>query len=202
MSNEEYVKQYLADAQKIIDKFDIAEIDKTINLLFEAWKNGNTVFFMGNGGSASNATHFTADLAKTTMIKGVKRFKAIGLNDCIPLISAWTNDEGWSSVYRGQLENLMQPGDVVIGLSVHGGSGEGNSGLWSQNLTQAIQYAKDNGAKTIGFSGFDGGAMKRICDACIVVPAESTPQVESFHSVLQHLIIFRLKEMMANDSAE
>lgn len=194
--NKEYIDSYFQDAKRIIDEIDREEIDKAIEIFFQAWKDGKQVFFMGNGGSASNATHFTADLAKTTMVKGKKRFRAIGLTDCIPLVSAWTNDEGWGSVYRGQLENLMNAGDVVVGLSVHGGSGSGNAGQWSQNLMQAVQFAKDNGAKTIGFSGFDGGAMKRECDACVVVPAESTPQVEAFHSVLQHLIIFRLKEKM------
>jgi D-sedoheptulose 7-phosphate isomerase len=194
MVNEQYIEKYFEKAHEIINMFDKSEINKVIEMFFDAWKNNNTIFFMGNGGSASNATHFTADLAKTTMIKGKKRFKAISLTDCIPLISAWTNDEGWGNVYKGQLENLLNPKDIVVGLSVHGGSGEGNAGNWSENLTAAFYYAKEMGAKTIGFSGFDGGVMKKICDACIVVKANSTPQVESFHSVLQHLIIFRLKE--------
>jgi len=194
MENKEAIDKYFTEMNEIIGKIDRGKIDEIIEMLFEAWENGNTIYCIGNGGSASTATHFAADLSKTTMVKGKKRFKAMSLVDNIPLVSAWINDEGYENVYTGQLENWFQKGDVVIGFSVHGGSGEGNAGAWSQNLPKAMQYAKDNGGKAIGFSGFDGGAMAKLADACIVVPFESTPQVEAFHVVLHHLIIFRLKE--------
>ena len=90
------------------------------------------------------------------------------------------NDEGPASVYSGQLEPFVSPGDVLILISVHGGSGEGNAGAWSQNLLRALGLARERGARTIGLSGFDGGALKRMSDVCIVVPIDSTPQVESF----------------------
>jgi D-sedoheptulose 7-phosphate isomerase len=80
---------------------------------------------------------------------------------------------------------------------VHGGAGKDKANAWSQNLLKSMQYASKAGGKTIGFSGFDGGPMKEIADACIVVPANSTPLVESFHLVLEHLIVFRLKEKLA-----
>ena len=87
-----------------------------------------------------------------------------------------------------------QPGDVLICISVHGGAGKDKAGLWSQNLLKAMKYVTDNGGKTIGFSGFDGGPMKEIADACVVVPADSTPQVESFHLALEHLVCACLKQ--------
>lgn len=198
MDNKEYITGYFDDVKDILESIDKEQISKAIDILFEAWKNDKNVYFIGCGGSAGTASHFAADLSKTTIIKGEKRFKAHSLVDNPSLITAWTNDEGWESVFRGQIENLMGPGDVIVALSVHGGKGRGNAGTWSQNLTQAMQYVKDNGGKCIGLTGFDGGAFRQICDACIIIPKESTPLVEGFHSDIQHLIIFRLKEQIAN----
>jgi D-sedoheptulose 7-phosphate isomerase len=196
-SHEEYIKNYLNEVVDITRTINRNEIKKAIEILFDAWKNDNQVFVFGNGGSASTATHFAADLSKTTIIKGKKRFKGISLFDNVPLVTAWINDEGWENVYRGQLENLFQPGDVAIAISVHGGKGRGNATEWSQNLTRALQYAKDNRGKCIGISGFDGGSFNELCDASIIVPKNSTPLVEGFHGDITHLIIFRLKELIA-----
>ncbi|MFZ2455037.1 MAG: SIS domain-containing protein [Candidatus Altiarchaeia archaeon] len=197
-TDQQYIDDYFTEVVDITKKIDRVEIEKAINILFVAWKNGNRVYLMGCGGSASTASHFAADLSKTAIVPGKKRFKAISLVDNVPVVSAWTNDEGWDSVFRGQIENHMEPGDVVIGFSVHGGFGKGNAGDWSQNLTKAMYYVRSNGGKCIGFAGFDGGAFKELCDACIIVPKDATPLVEGFHGDLQHLIIFRLKELIEN----
>lgn len=77
---------------------------------------------MGCGGSASTATHFAADLAKTTMVDDNPGFKAISLVDNIPLVSAWVNDKGWGSIFAGQLGPWLTRNDVVVGFSVHGGT--------------------------------------------------------------------------------
>lgn len=175
-------------------------IDRIVCILYQAWVLRKTVFCIGNGGSASNATHFSADLFKTVIgSPGERGIRAIPLSDNIPLMSALTNDWGWKSLYKEQLATLgIEEGDVVVAFSVHGGSGSDQAGKWSQNLLCALQFAKDSGAQTIGFSGFDGGAMRELCDVCIVVPADSTPAVESMHSVLAHLITFRLKYLIGN----
>lgn len=196
MGNIKYIEDYFEGIKEIAGNIDNMEISKAIDILLEAWKNGNNVYFIGCGGSAGTASHFAADLSKTTIVPGKKRFKAYSLVDNTSLVTAWANDEGWGSVFKGQIENFMKPGDVVVGLSVHGGEGSGNAGRWSQNLTLCMQYAKDNGGKCIGLAGFDGGAFKELCDACIIVPKESTPLVEGFHCDIQHLIIFRLKELI------
>lgn len=197
-SHNDYIENYMKEVRHITETIDRKEINKAINILFEAWKNNNHVYFMGCGGSAATASHFAADLSKTTIVGNKKRFKALSLVDHTPTISAWVNDEGWASVFRGQIENFMQPGDVAVGISVHGGSGKGNAGAWSQNLTQAMQYVKDKGGKCIGLAGFDGGAFKELCDACVIVPKDSTPLTEGFHCDIQHLIIFRLIELIEN----
>jgi D-sedoheptulose 7-phosphate isomerase len=197
MRNREFIQHYFTDMHKVIDNISIDDIDRTVELLFDVWKRGGQVFTCGNGGSASTATHFACDLAKTTIVGDRKRFRAYCLNDNIPLVSALINDEGFDNLFYEQLRNFFQAGDVLICISVHGGAGSDKAGLWSQNLLKAMKYATDSGGKTIGFSGFDGGPMKEIADACIVVPIDSTPQVESFHLVLEHLICARLREKIA-----
>jgi len=194
LKNEGFVKKFLNEFAEVAGRFSEDDINKAIEILFEAWRNGNKVFICGNGGSASTATHFACDLARMTVVKGKKRFKVISLTDNVPLLTALTNDEGFASIFVEQLKNLLERDDVVVAISVHGGAGQDRAGPWSQNLLAAIQYAKDNSAKTVGIAGFDGGAFKKMADACIVVPANSTPYVESWHSALGHLICSCLRE--------
>jgi len=177
------------------------DIDGVVKLLFETWLNDRQVFLAGNGGSASTATHFACDLAKFTSVEEKRRFRAVALNDNVPLVSALTNDLGWENVYVEQLKNLMEPGDVFVVISVHGGSGADKAGAWSQNLLKAAKYVKDNGGRVVGLAGFDGGILKQAADVCVVVPADSTPQVEGFHLVLTHLMCARLHELMAECAA-
>lgn len=198
MDNQTFIKSYLADIKRISDSVSIADIEKVIDILFEAWQKKKQVFTCGNGGSASTATHFTCDLAKSAAPEGKLGFKTECLNDNIPLMLALINDNGFDNLFYEQLRVKFQPGDVLICISVHGGAGKDKASMWSQNLLKSMRYARETGGKTIGFSGFDGGPMKEIADACIVVPANSTPLVESFHLVLEHLIVFRLKEKLAS----
>jgi len=171
------------------------KLDQAIDLLFQSWKDGRWVYIMGNGGSASTATHMAADLAKTVCSNPQDRgVRAMALVDNIPLVSALTNDWGWENIYVNQLSTYYVEGGVGIGFSVHGGNGKDVAGKWSQNLLKGLQFIKDSGGKTIGLSGFDGGPMKDLVDVGIVVPAESTPIVESMHVVLHHLIVFGLKQ--------
>jgi len=169
-------------------------------VLYYTWLNDRRVFLIGNGGSAGTASHFCADLNKCTVVPGQKRMKAMSLVDNVSLTSAITNDDGWENLFVEQLETFFEPGDVVLALSVHGGSGSDKAGPWSQNLLKALKYARDHGGTAVGFSGFDGGPMKEIADVCVVVPYNTTPHVEAFHVVLHHLIAFRLKEKIASQA--
>jgi|SRR3989338_4279236 len=201
-SNDEYINDFLGETKETIDRLIMEEgknIDSVIEALFEAWKNGKSVYIFGNGGSASNASHFTCDLAKCTIISGKSRFKVISLNENSALFTAHVNDDGWENVYVEQLMNHMNNGDVVIAISVHGGSGKDKAGAWSQNLLKAIDYANQNGAKTIGLSGFDGGALKNLANVCITIPKDSTPHVEPLHTLVHHLICDRLREKIMNE---
>ena len=200
MDNIEYIQKYFSEMQEVIGKIPVEEVSAVVDALFKAWQNGNRVFIIGNGGSASTATHMMCDLNKCTIVEGKKRFKATALVDNIPVVSALTNDDGWGEIYVEQLKNFFNSGDVVIAFSVHGGSGSDKAGAWSQNLLKGLQYAKDNGGVAIGISGFDGGAMKQMADHCIVVPVESTPHTESLHLAIEHLITNCLKEKITNEA--
>lgn len=198
MSNEHSITRYLTQMERITREMPIRDIDRAIDMLHDAWTRGKTVFVMGNGGSASTATHLACDLAKYAIVGDKPRFRVIGLTDNVPLVSAWTNDNGFGSIFVEQMRPWLKEGDVLIGISVHGGSGRGRAGLWSQNLVQAMALGKERGAKIIGLSGFNGGAMKEMADICIVVPIDKeplgTPLVESWHVVLHHLICFTLRQ--------
>lgn len=197
MDDRDYIARYFDGLEGVMHTINREDIQQAIDLLFAAWQREATVYIMGNGGSAGTATHFTCDLAKVTIVPGKKRFKVMSLTDNVPLVSAWTNDSGFGSIFAEQLEPWLKEGDVLIGLSVHGGSGEGDAGPWSQNLVRAMRLAKERKAHIIGFSGFGGGAMKEMSDVCVMVPINSeplgTPLVEAFHVVLHHLICTALR---------
>jgi len=191
--NTSYIDNYLKETEEIIRDIDRKEINIFINILFEAWKNNKNIFTLGNGGSASTASHFASDLAKTVAnnssmreISNTKGFKAICINDNPALLTAWINDSGWENSYSGILNTFLDKEDIILLISVHGGSG------WSGNLVKAIEIGKSKGAKVLGLAGFNGGKLKELADSCIVVPKDSTPHTEGFHLVVQHLIVDRL----------
>src|SRR5713226_8741580 len=97
-------------------------IEAVLRLLEEAYHGGHRIFIMGNGGSAATASHFALDLAKNTIMPGIPRLKAISLTDHVPLITAWSNDTAYEHIFAEQLANLIEAGDVVIGISASGNS--------------------------------------------------------------------------------
>lgn len=195
--SQAYIDTFLAELGRVTREVNRSDISRAVDVLFDTWQRRGTVFLMGNGGSASTATHFACDLAKVTIVPGKSRLKVISLVDNIPLVSAWTNDSGFGSIFAEQLEPWLAAGDTLVGLSVHGGSGTGDAGPWSQNLVRAMALAKERGAHRLGLSGFDGGALKEMAEVCVVVPIASeplgTPIVEAFHVVLHHLLTTALK---------
>jgi D-sedoheptulose 7-phosphate isomerase len=201
LSSQTVTELYLGRLAELASGLSRAAIRQAVDILYDAWRREATVFTMGNGGSASTATHLAADLSKFAMVPGKRRLKAIALVDNIPLVSAWTNDSGFESIFAEQLEAWLKEGDVLIAISVHGGSGEGEAGPWSQNLLRAVALGKERKARVIGLSGFDGGALREMADVCIVVPVDSeplgTPLVESLHVAVHHLLCLALKLRIA-----
>jgi len=161
-----------------------ARLDRLADILLRARGNRNTIFIMGNGGSASTASHFVGDLSKGTIVRGSPRFKAIALTDNIPGMLAWANDESYEDIFVEQLKNLMEPGDVVIGIS-----GSGNS----MNVIKAIEYANANQGITVGFSGYDGGKLLQCAQENVHVPSFSMVKVEDLHLLIEHLLTSLLR---------
>jgi D-sedoheptulose 7-phosphate isomerase len=173
------------------------EVEAAVGILYSAWQAGRTVFVIGNGGSASTASHFALDLAKYTIVPGARRFRVVGLTDSAAALSAWTNDSGWASIFEEQLKAWQEPGDVLVAFSVHGGAGGAEAGPWSQNLVRAAAEARRQGLRVVAFSGFDGGPIRELSEACVVVPALveelGTPVVESLHVALHHVVVHELR---------
>jgi D-sedoheptulose 7-phosphate isomerase len=186
MEYKQTIESYLTEVKGIADSVSVRDITKVVDIINEARLNRKTIYICGNGGSASTASHFACDLVKLG-------FKVHCLDDNPAVITATTNDDGFNALYLKQIDRIIEKGDVLVCLSVHGGTGQDQAGKWSQNLLAAITFAKEKGAKAIGLVGFDGGVIRKIADASIVV-GQSTPQTESWHLHITHLLCLLLKE--------
>ena len=179
--------RYVSQVKETLDQLLWKAIRDALGVLHYARMNDKQVFIMGNGGSAATASHFACDLGKGTLLPGRPRFRVIALTDNFPLFSAYANDHGYEHVFREQLASLVRKGDVVIGIL-----GSGNS----VNVLNAIEFARDNLATTIGLVGFDGGRLKELVDICIHVPNHCIEQVEDIHLMLEHLICACLRQTL------
>ena len=181
------IQNYILTLQQTLDRLPQHLVVKVIEALELARLQGRQVFIMGNGGSASTASHFVCDLAKNTRRDGSPHYRVIGLTDNMAIFSAYANDEGYESVFAKQLENLILPGDIVIGISASGNS---------QNVLNALQFAKERGALTIAFTGFDGGRIGKLVDINIHVMSDIIEHVEDIHLMLEHMIVKAIKESL------
>lgn len=179
------IVDYLSGLKQVLDGLPLSDIAAVVDALHEARLNHQRVFIMGNGGSASTASHFVCDLGKNTRVAGVPNFRVIGLTDNMALFSALANDEGYEKVFSEQLASHIRPGDVVIGISTSGNS---------PNVVNAIRLANQVPAKTIGFTGFDRGQLGPLVDIEVHVPSHLIEHVEDVHLVLEHLITRELRE--------
>ncbi len=201
LTTADFVDTYLRQTAEIALATSREDLGRVIDVLFDAYCNDRTIYTCGNGGSAANASHLACDIAKFTWAQGKRRFKCSSLCDNAALISALTNDVGFNRIFLEQLDGRMEAGDVLVCLSVHGGSGADKAGPWSQNLVSAADFVQKNGGKVVALVGYDGGALRTMADASVVVPAAtnghtSTPHVEGFHEVFHHLICERLLQMV------
>jgi D-sedoheptulose 7-phosphate isomerase len=179
------VSNYLKDMHALLDKLPIELVEEAIEILQEARLNSRQIFIMGNGGSASTATHFAADLAKNTRIYHLPDFRVIGLADNMAVFSAYANDEGYENVFVQQLASQLLSYDVVIAISASGNS---------PNVVKAVDYARRLKAKTIAFTGFDGGKLASLVDVNLHVPSTCIEQVEDVHLMLEHMIVKIVRE--------
>ena len=188
-----FTESFIAEAVEVLNKLDVAAIEKTVDILVQTRERGGRLFILGVGGSAANASHAVNDFRK---IVGIETYTP---TDNVSELTARTNDEGWESVFKGWLEGShLNAKDTIMVFSVGGGNLEKNV---SPNLVRALQLAKEVGAKIVGVVGRDGGYTALVADACVIIPTVNpehiTPLTEAFHSVVHHLIVThpRLKAM-------
>jgi len=182
-------QEYFSAYQEMVANLPYQQIDRAIGELMSAYERGANIFTIGNGGSAALASHFACDLAKGTVVSenGEKRFRVIALTDNIPLMTAWANDHGYEQVFAQQLQNLVVSGDLAFAIS-----GSGNS----PNVLRGLEMARNQGARTVGLTGFEGGKMKSLCDVCVVLPSNNMQIIEDFHLSVTHAISSVIRRTM------
>lgn len=183
------IAAYLLKLQETIKRLDQKEINQFINLLIRARDTNKNIFIMGNGGSASTASHYCCDFNKGASYQlPTKRFKFICLNDNIPTMMAYSNDVSYEDVFVEQLKNFFNPKDYVIGIS-----GSGNS----KNVLKAIEYANANQGVTIGITGYNGGKLKQIAKYSVNMNVNDMQISEDLHMMLDHLSMSVINKQLA-----
>jgi D-sedoheptulose 7-phosphate isomerase len=180
------VDNYLDNLGFSLKQMPLEKVKHVIQVLHHAHLNGKQIFIMGNGGSASTASHLVCDLAKNNYFEGLPPFRAIDLNSSNAIFTALANDEGYENVFAHQLRNLIQPNDIVIAISTSGNS---------PNILKAVQLANRVGAISIGFTGFEGGKLSEMVNIEVRVPSDNIRHVEDIHMIISHLISFALYEI-------
>lgn len=180
LSYQKQIDEYYTRLKASIDKIDRDEIDKAMNALKKARDNKKFVYIMGNGGSASTASHFAGDFNKGLSLNREDRFRFVCLNDNAATVLSLANDVDYESVFVEQLKNFLSDGDVVMAIS-----GSGNS----ENVVRAVEYAKQKGNTVIGLSGYDGGKLKELSDIRLHIPVDDMQIVEDLHMVFDHLMM-------------
>lgn len=180
-----YLDRYRQDLFPAIEMIDPMEFQKVVDLFIQVYREDKQIFIMGNGGSAATANHFVCDFGKNAVQDPAKRrFRVLSLSDNVEKITAFGNDVDFSEIFRQQLINLLNPGDLLIAVSASGNS---------PNLVKACEYGREKGVKQVAIAGFNGGKIKDFADAKLMVPLTSYEMIEDVHMVLCHMIICYFK---------
>jgi len=184
------IERYLEQVMQAARSVDPAAVNACLECLEATYRGGRGVFVIGNGGSASNASHFAQDLSKGALphFEEGKRFRVMSLTDNVAFITALANDLGYERVFELQLRQFAQRGDVLVAIS-----GSGNS----PNILRAAECARELGMTTIAFTGFNGGALLGLADIRVHVPLNDMCQAEAVHSILFHMIVDFLRARFA-----
>jgi D-sedoheptulose 7-phosphate isomerase len=179
-----YAQDHLHETIAILERLDLAALEKVVGVLAQLKADGGRIFFLGVGGSAGNCSHAVNDFRK---LLGIECYAP---TDNVSELTARINDEGWESAYVEWLKvSRLGARDAVFVLSVGGGSAEKNISL---NLVAAVDFARTSGAKILGIVGRDGGHTARFADACVIIPTVNprtvTPHCEALQAVIWHLL--------------
>lgn len=192
-SSAGYYGNYYKYLTELMVSLDYNVISEVSECFLNARDKDATIFFVGNGGSAATASHFSQDLAEVGRKAKVRSFKTLSLTDNVPFITAVCNDYGYDKVFSIQLSELFKKEDVLVAISASGNS---------PNVIEAVKFANEKGGTTIGFVGFDGGKLSELCDHVVHVisnKGEYGP-VEDIHLILNHMITSFLMFTLQNGS--
>jgi D-sedoheptulose 7-phosphate isomerase len=178
------IERYWKDMTAVAPAMPYAALERVAETLLECHARGNTVFVIGNGGSAATASHFACDLAKGTRCDGRPPFRVMPLTDNMPLITAWGNDTSFDNVFAEQLDALARGGDVVVAISCSG---------TSPNIVRAVEVARERQTTVIALTGEGGGLLGAMADIAIRVPLASIEQVEDAHLMICHSLCVTLR---------
>ena len=175
---------YIKELKKVIDSLDLKRVEEAFEMLMGVYRAGRRVFILGNGGSASTASHMASDLSKGTLARVYddkeKRLQVISLTDNVSLLTAFANDLSYDDIFVQQLRNLIEKGDLLIVLS---GSGD------SENVIRAVKYSRSRSAKTIGLLGFEtGGKLAKLVDCAIIAQSNHYGPIEDTHLIFNHIM--------------
>ena len=177
---ESFSKSYFSYLKEIFDKVHLSEIKLFVEVLLAARERGGTIFFIGNGGSATTASHFANDLAFGTN-EYEKPFKVMSITDNVSVLTALGNDYGYNEIFIRQLKVYGEKGDVLVGISASGNS---------KNIINAFEYASTAGIKTVALTAFDGGELRKITNCSVHIPTDKKEYgpAEDLHMILDHLV--------------
>ncbi len=166
------------------DEALVKQIETVVEVVTNAFKNGNAVYFAGNGGSAADAQHLAAEFSGR-FYKDRKALPSDALHCNSSYLTAVANDYSYDVIYSRLLEGLGKKGDVLIGISTSGNSG---------NIVKAFEMAASMGIVTVGFTGAAGGKMKEKADYLINIPSTTTPRIQESHILVGHIICELVEE--------
>jgi len=173
----DYINEHAGVIQKLDSNF-IKNVEKAVVVIREAFAADGQLLIAGNGGSAADAQHFAAEFV-CRFKKERRALPAIALTTDTSVLTAWSNDYSFDSVFARQVEAYGRKGDVFVGITTSGNS---------KNIIAALTAAKKQGMKTVVFSGGTGGAMKGMAEIEIVVPSTNTPRIQEVHTLVLHSI--------------
>ena len=176
---KDLINNSLKDHSKVLQLIDKSDIISAATMILHAINQGKTVFWCGNGGSASQANHLSAELIGGMYQKKISPFKSVCLNVDTAFITAWSNDDSFDNIFVRQLEALGESGDILIGLSTSGNS---------PNVVKAAEFARSNKLKVFSLTGNNGGILNKFSDININIPTSSTQRIQEMHILIGHII--------------
>jgi D-sedoheptulose 7-phosphate isomerase len=185
---------YISTIATVIDELPVRDVERIVDVLFNAYARNKAILIVGNGGSAATAAHWACDLAKTSVQdRPGAQMRALALTCNTSVITALANDLGYDMVFAEQVRSVGQPGDVLVVISASGNS---------PNVVEAAKVARAMGITVVGVLGFGGGAVRTWADVALVVASSDYGPVEDAHMVVGHAVTTALRDLIGRSVPE